>query len=507
MEKNKKLKSNWIKYASIGVICLLVVGIVFSINNTRKKTKDAYVKVGDQYLNKVEYEFFENTYKNNFKSAYIDTGIVANVDLEKDLSKQKYKDGKTWEDFFRDGTEKTIKETYVLNKEYEKNKKQDKFKNIDKEDIYKEFISFVDEQAKASDTTRSEMIHIMFGPNADENNIKECVTKFTIASRIPDMLIDDYKITDDDINKYYDEHRDDYDTVSFRMLEIPYERYLSPDDYALDPDSQEYENKLKESSEKVKEAAQKIGSNIKDEKSFIASIDDFLKEFNIERTYKGENGKGDITEYKDYEKAMLGNKIAKWAFDEKRKEGDSIVINDEESNTYQIAYFINRQRDENKTATVRQIVINSDGFMPRDDYDLSKTSDKKEHDKDLSEARNQVAIQGKKMMEEWNKSKKTEADFTNLYKEYATYKDDNYGLFPNQEKDNFVDAVKNWIFNQNRKTGDTNSFINRDYISFIYFDSYGDPTWKNAIRWKMKSEMFAKDEADKIKNVDIEYVD
>ena len=132
MENNKKLKSKWIKYGSIGVVCLLVLGIVFSINNTRKKQKDAYVKVGDQYINKVEYEFFENTYKNNFKSAYIDTGIVANVDLEKNLSKQKYKDGKTWEDFFRDGTEKMIKETYVLNKEYEKNKKQDKFKNIDK---------------------------------------------------------------------------------------------------------------------------------------------------------------------------------------------------------------------------------------------------------------------------------------------------------------------------------------------------------------------------------------
>ena len=102
-EKERKAQKR-LKIGSIAILAAIAAAIVISIGlsayNKYSALHNAYIKIGDHEITRVEYDYYYNNSVNSYVSMYGSLLSYMGLDTTSDFSKQQYTDNMTWKDYF-----------------------------------------------------------------------------------------------------------------------------------------------------------------------------------------------------------------------------------------------------------------------------------------------------------------------------------------------------------------------------------------------------------------------
>lgn len=431
-------------------IILLTTGITgLSFYKKYVKENEAVAYVNDSPVTSIEYNFYYSMIVNNFYTVYHDYIDELGLDITQDFSQQDciYDGFDTWKDFFVSYTETSILEQRAL---YDDAISQGLTFDSQKDD-WDNFKKQVENQAIINKTTVSNMLKTMYGEYATEKNIKKIFNQYNTARLYELKISREMEVSDEEIEEAYSSYSNEYDTVTY--LEYDFEANIEKD--MSDDDREKALNEAEEN-------AKKFYDKVYDEKTF-------------EELCKKEAGNDYVFRHENERLSNVPSSTREWLTN-CTEEKQTTYIKDESTNTYRVLYFISRQRDNSPTATIRHILIAanaSDGsYMPTDeDYEEAKTK-------------------AEEILAEFENGDKTEDSFSELAKINSddTGSSSNGGLITSIAEGSYEEELNNWIFDENRKPGDTGIEKTSFGYHVTYYVETGEAMWKTAIRTDIKTQ-------------------
>lgn len=433
--------------------------------------KDKSVKVGNKTYSEIEYNFYFKNFVETFRTM-IGPEDDIKLDFSKSLASQEYKDGKTWEEFFKESTDNMILEIEAL-----KIIGEEKKYNIDKEKLFDEYYKTIEEAAEREMTKPDVILSSRFGEGANKENIKEAAINLLEASQIKEKITKEYKPSKKEINDIYEKEKDDIDRIYYRQVNFSENEGLDFSDEKKTPTKEEQA----EAAKKAKERAEKALSEVKTEedmKKLSDEIDGVNKDY-PDDDYSLQDG--------IYKFEML-KPHAEWLFDKDRKAGDITLIYNDGQESYSLLYFKERKRPDEPTLDIRQLVINT-GMDPNlGEKDFKTKEEYEKYVQELKEKRTNLQIRTAEILDKWAKGDKNREHFETLINDYGTEDAKNVSFYQNQPKENFVPDIGDWAFSEDRKTGDMKAFMAENYTTFIYIDSINGPLWESVTGRKAQIE-------------------
>lgn len=339
-EKREARNRKIAKISAIVILAALAVALVTTLVMNLNRIYREYIKVDSESVNQVEFDFYYSLTKGNILNqqlagtmTYLDYfESYLGYDSSKSDKKQKYDEsnGYTWYDYFANATVNTMKEyNALLNMAEEK-----EFDYTDADADYEEFMNNVKEAADEAEVSIPEYYKSTFGSYATKSGIDGYIREYLKASAYQEKLYDDNKPDDDEINEYYEEHKDDYDTVTYRSVYIKAE--VEGDETALAG---------------AKTRATEFAASIVSEETFVDNCIDYVAKDDVE-TYS--DAKGSLVE--DKYKSALSTDESDWLFSADRKKGDVTVIEQQSSSRYEVLYFISRDYDLDNNEVIRSTI-------------------------------------------------------------------------------------------------------------------------------------------------------
>lgn len=458
------------KKIAIGVIVVLAVllmgWLVSFLGIPQRMT--TVMKVGEDKVSKAEYTYYyRQAFLTTYQQAYMikqQYGISLGYDYTKSPEEQEYagsgleakEDGSkpTWGDYFRKATEESIVQKKILCAEAEKlgiKLDENDQKEIDKQ--LEELRASVEDKENGRGVSLNVYFRTDYGSGVNEKFFRQLCEEEALAKKVADAKGEEFtkSVTDDEINKNYEENKDDYDVIDIAAFKISVDK----------------ENKI--TKEDAKKKADEMLAKVTDGESFVKYSKEYAPE--DEEVEKDDVLLTSVSSSNVEE--SLGEDAVKWAFDAARKEGDKTVFADDDA-AYVLLLTQPRHRDDSTTVDVRHILIK---------YDDDATAEQK-------------AATDKKAEElyaQWQKGDKSELSFANLAKEEsADSSASNGGLIENIAKGQMVAEFEAWCLDANRKPGDT-GIVKTKYGSHIMYFSETNPDalWKSTIKESLAGEKFA----------------
>lgn len=503
MTKGQKVRR--VLFPLLAVLVVLAIALctffgVFDRAAAAEKTAD-----GDR-ISVAEYEYYNRMYFNyyyqmsqqyeQYYGSYYGTGagkMMTGYDYTKTPADQefvpneeagltldkKYGEHGTWADYFEQEALKEANSSTMLYKKalaegYELTKSEQK--ELD------EFVESLQKNADDDSYSLDAYLRTNYGRGMSPSLLKKIYTKQTIVNRYKEdkqkELAKD--ITDDEIEKEFNENAKDYTTVDIRNFTV--NNKLSADDKASKDD-------IKKANAEAKKKAQAFldGVNLSNftQMAYDATEDKEQKELMKDDASYSSMADTNYTAIHDY----VSEEAADWAFSSDRKSGDKKLFEVKDDNgiaTYHIYCMENvMKRDNQYPVNVRQIL-----FMVTDGSDTDATETETGHtDKEAKKLADDT-------LAKWKKGKATDASFAALATKLTedTGSKENGGLYENVTKDSqYVEPFLNWCFADGRKKGDT-GVIKTDYgYHVMYLSSKSkDPVWKNTVRDALASQKFDK---------------
>lgn len=324
-------------FTTVAVVAALIVCIVLGSISNYNKIHKKYIAVDNEAVSQIEFDFYYALAKADMLS----TSFYGNMtygdyftsymgyDTGKADSKQVYgssDSGNTWYDYFANTTVTKIKEYKALIKAAD----AAGFTYDSEEEDYNTFTADISTQAEANGMTVKEYYKETFGGHATEKGLKETIKTYLKAAAYQEQLETQFAATDEEIKTYYNENKDDYDTVDYRSFIIAAE--TSGDTASM---------------EAAKKKAEEMKAMVTDEASFAALCVQYAtddeKEKYADESYSLNTSIG---------KSSLSTDIAGWLFGEGRAAGETTVIEDTDNSQYTVLYFVKRSYDSANDETI-----------------------------------------------------------------------------------------------------------------------------------------------------------
>ena len=471
------------RYSAIaGVVVVLIVVAVLAIKiyGGYQDKHGTYVTVGEHEVQRAEYEYYYYSSINSLYSYYGNYLSYMGLDLSQPLDQQTYMDDMTWKDYFDQQAVEQLKQVYALTEEAEAaGFEYDAAADVDAA------VESLETSAGDADMTVSEYVKASYGSLATLDNVKSFVEKSSIATAYYNSVEDATEVTSDEVNAYYDENKDNYDSVDYLICKIeadmPEEETEAAETDAVETEIAESET-LSEEEQAAKEAeeeavkaaameeakakADEMLTQVTDESSFSPLYADYATDNTVE--FEKTNVK---------KSAVSPTAVAEWLFDNARQAGDKTVIEDSTNNAYYVVYFKERYLDHAKTVDVRHILIRADAETTDDMTDEEKTTAEEN-------AKSEAKKKAEDVYEEWKNGDATEDSFAALANTYSedTGSNTNGGLYEAVTQGQMVTSFNDWIFDAARKPGDTDIVESEYGYHIMYF--VGD----NAEQWYVNIE-------------------
>lgn len=390
-------KRNSIIFRTICIIILAgIIGTAgyFSIKQYLEfhtATTEAYAAIGEHEITKLEYDYYFNSTVNNYVNTYSYFLSYMGLDTTKPFEEQQYSEDMTWQEYFEQMTFEQLQREYALIDDA----KATGFEYDTTED-YSTFIDTAKEAAKNNQITMMGYYKAMFGDYATANNVKPLMENSFIAQAYYDKLMEDNTPAEDVVSDYYEEHKEDYDQVSFYSFSFdPANIAASPagtedDNTGSSEDSNTEDdntNSSKDSDAENNNANSSEDPGIEDDNANSSEDSDSedgnadssenktaaysLAEEMKERLERGEDFETLCTEYApeeqrtnyestDTEYSLSENTVCsqtnqiyqEWLSDESRKAGDITIIQAEDSGICYVLKFVSRTYDETCLDTI-----------------------------------------------------------------------------------------------------------------------------------------------------------
>ncbi len=411
------------------------------------------------------------------------------LDTTKDYSKQYTTDDDgnkiSWQKFFE--TE-ALKEVEQITTYYSKALEEGvtltstQKKTIDKQ------ISTLKDSASQNDVSLDQYIKANFGTYCSEDTIRIMLEQYYLSANYKGKFKSETKVTDNDVDKYYNDHKNDYKKIEFYYIASPYD--------ATDDNSK---------NESIK-TAEKIMAKMKDKKSVIALVPEVYSSYIDSQVQSSMEQDSTLTEKKAREEAVksyesnvvttvsgsdspFDDKMNTWLFSDDTKVGSKKYYIDENAKYIYIVLKTSKASvEEDETYTVRHILVAPESGS----NSSSSTSEKTEYTDEQWAAAKKKADS---ILAKFNKTDKSEYEFAKLAEQYSTdsastssgSNDSFGGLYESVTLGQMVPVFEKWSIDDSRKYGDT-GIVKSDYGYHIMFFINDCPEYQSKIIAQIKSD-------------------
>lgn len=411
------------------------------------------------------------------------------LDTTKDYSKQYTTDDDgnkiSWQKFFE--TE-ALKEVEQITTYYSKALEEGvtltsaQKKTIDKQ------ISTLKDSASQNDVSLDQYIKANFGTYCSEDTIRLMLEQYYLSANYKGKFKCETKVTDNDVDKYYNDHKNDYKKIEFYYIASPYD--------ATDDNSK---------NESIK-TAEKIMAKMKDKKSVIALVPEVYSSYIDSQVKSSMEQDSTLTEKKAREEAVksyesnvvttvsgsdspFDDEMNTWLFSDDTKVGSKKYYIDESAGYIYIVLKTSKASvEEDETYTVRHILVAPESGS----NSSSSTSEKTEYTDEQWAAAKKKADS---ILAKFNKTDKSEYEFAKLAEQYSTdsastssgSNDSFGGLYESVTLGQMVPDFEKWSIDDSRKYGDT-GIVKSDYGYHIMFFINDCPEYQSKIIAQIKSD-------------------
>lgn len=411
------------------------------------------------------------------------------LDTTKDYSKQYTTDDDgnkiSWQKFFE--TE-ALKEVEQITTYYSKALGEGvTLTNAQKKTIDKQ-ISTLKDSASQNDVSLDQYIKANFGTYCSEDTIRLMLEQYYLSANYKGKFKCETKVTDNDVDKYYNDHKNDYKKIEFYYIASPYD--------ATDENSK---------NESIK-TAEKIMAKMKDKKSVIALVPEVYSSYIDSQVKSSMEQDSTLTEKKAREEAIksyesnvvttvsgsdspFDDKMNTWLFSDDTKVGSKKYYIDESAGYIYIVLKTSKASvEEDETYTVRHILVAPESG----NNSSSSTSEKTEYTDEQWAAAKKKADS---ILAKFNKTDKSEYEFAKLAEQYSTdsastssgSNDSFGGLYESVTLGQMVPDFEKWSIDDSRKYGDT-GIVKSDYGYHIMFFINDCPEYQSKIIAQIKSD-------------------
>ena len=411
------------------------------------------------------------------------------LDTTKDYSKQYTTDDDgnkiSWQKFFE--TE-ALKEVEQITTYYSKALEEGvTLTSAQKKTIEKQ-ISTLKDSASQNDVSLDQYIKANFGTYCSEDTIRIMLEQYYLSANYKGKFKCETKVTDNDVDKYYNDHKNDYKKIEFYYIASPYD--------ATDDNSK---------NESIK-TAEKIMAKMKDKKSVIALVPEVYSSYIDSQVKSSMEKDSTLTEKKAREEAIksyesnvvttvsgsdspFDDKMNTWLFSDDTKVGSKKYYIDESAGYIYIVLKTSKASvEENETYTVRHILVAPESGS----NSSSSTSEKAEYTDEQWAAAKKKADS---ILAKFNKTDKSEYEFAKLAEQYSTdsastssgSNDSFGGLYESVTLGQMVPDFEKWSIDDSRKYGDT-GIVKSDYGYHIMFFINDCPEYQSKIIAQIKSD-------------------
>ena len=411
------------------------------------------------------------------------------LDTTKDYSKQYTTDDDgnkiSWQKFFE--TE-ALKEVEQITTYYSKALEEGvTLTNAQKKTIDKQ-ISTLKDSASQNDVSLDQYIKANFGTYCSEDTIRLMLEQYYLSTNYKGKFKCETKVTDNDVDKYYNDHKNDYKKIEFYYIASPYD--------ATDENSK---------NESIK-TAEKIMAKMKDKKSVIALVPEVYSSYIDSQVKSSMEQDSTLTEKKAREEAIksyesnvvttvsgsdspFDDKMNTWLFSDDTKVGSKKYYIDESAGYIYIVLKTSKTSvEEDETYTVRHILVAPESG----NNSSSSTSEKTEYTDEQWAAAKKKADS---ILAKFNKTDKSEYEFAKLAEQYSTdsastssgSNDSFGGLYESVTLGQMVPDFEKWSIDDSRKYGDT-GIVKSDYGYHIMFFINDCPEYQSKIIAQIKSD-------------------
>lgn len=458
--KKKEKQDKIIKFTSITAAIVMVVALVgmiawFTINDTNRnngtylKNDIAVESANYKISNAQQMYFFQNFYA-SFVENNADYMSYYGLDQEKSLKEQtcpytnENGESMSWYDYFMDATTAQVEQTLVL-----------------AEAAKEAGVTLSEEDNKQIADTVSKIAPENFAPGLTEDEIRECLELSLIASNYQLKIQDAIEYTDADLEKYYTDHKNNFDTVDYRMYSFA---------YAAEGDA-EAESKM--SRDEAKKLADELAAT-GNEQAYIAWLS---KYFTDTQGVAAKDLESELNNTKTEDFAYSESYVGiDFLFGTNTKAGDIKVVEDEENSMFKVFLLLSpRSRDESTTKSVRHILISVE-------------------DATDEAAKKAAKAKADKLLADWAAGEATEQSFAALVHDNTDDQGskETGGLYENFGRGEMVESFENWSYDEARKPGDT-GVVETDYgYHVMYFVGHGETAWKKTAESSFVSDEYSK---------------
>lgn len=439
----------------VAAIVVLFAAAVILINSGLIQRFVTAVKIGDEKISVAEYSFYYQNTVNSLVSSYQQMGYDVSqmgLDLTKPFNQQEYTDGSTWDSQFKTQTNATLQKVFGY---YQEAKAAGYELTQEEVDSIDEQLKTLEDSVKQNGSNLNAYLKSTYGKGADRGSVRDFMLRSLLAESYSNHLTEQLNYSEEELQKYYDEHKKEIDVVDYRAFMIDgANKTEHPEDYeyAEGEEEKEKEEALQAAKDRADEALGKLTT--------LTNFNDVAKEYCDEED-REQYSDPDGSKYTNAQYSSLVSALGDWLFDDARRQGDKTVV--ESGTNIIVVMFDQRYREEYNLVDVRHILI-----APEDGSKLATVDDA---------AKAELKQKAEDVLNEWKAGEKTEESFAALAEEYSSDSPEG-GLYENVYQGQMVANFNDWIFDESRKTGDTDIVETEYGYHVMYFVGPGDISWK-----------------------------
>lgn len=388
---------------------LIVVTVLFNTNLFYNKA--AAVEINGKTYTTAEFNYHYWSSYYTFCNTY-GSYLSYMLDTSKPLDSQQYSDDMTWADYFKEQAKNSMIQIQMLCDAAEEDGfelDEEKTKAVD------DTIDGLEDTAKqAGYSSVKQYLAAGYGKGMTVDIMRKCLSDYMLASAYYEEYYNSLTYTDEELEAYYTENADSFDSIEYAY-------------YLVSATADDEGNVSEEEMAKAKETAEGIIEGVDSQKAFEDHV-----------TAIGDGASATTTATQG---SNLNTAFSEWLLDAGRTEGDTTVVEVENSGYYAL-YYIGRDDNHYRTVNVRHILIQAEA-----DDNGQYTDEALATAKETAE----------EIYAEWQAGDATEDSFAELAKEYSedTGSKENGGLYENVYRDQMVEEFNNFCFADGRKAGDT----------------------------------------------------
>ena len=452
-EDAKKNRNFYIK-CGIAVAALAIAFVLcFLYSNEGIRSNMTAVTVdGEKYTaTDLNYYYYTALSQNSYVLSYM--GIDANQDLDS----IEYADGQSWGDYFRSMAVDALVQTASMYNEAMANGYEISDATQQEIDNYS---ASIDTYCENNAMTRDQFLQTNYGTGMTNDIFMKHLTMMYVASDYQTNYRNTHEYTDEELQSYYDEHKQDIDLASYEVLTVNAD--YSGIEGITEGSTDEEPTYTEEQDQQAMDAAKETANAFLDRVNAGESLADIAQEYG--ENYYSNKVDTSYSSYTDYA-------FNDWVFDESRTIGEASMMIDETHNCWYVVVLNDRYRPDYNTVDVRHILVEPV------DSGLSEGDEGYEEAQALNDA--QAAQKAQDILDEYLAGEQTAEAFGELAKEYST--DSNAsdgGLYTQVYRGEMLDAFENWCFDESRTPGDTGIVETTHGYHVMYFQGEDIPYWQ-----------------------------